>query len=305
MFSYFNKTYTKCALLSILVLFLAGSGCFDTHQAYYFPVEYSKETSTDTLNEEMPVETIPPTPDPQDELVPILEDTIKDMDGEWSIYIEDLKRGKVTVIDNRQMVAASLIKLFTAGTYFNEIKEGNIVESPYADEQLRLMISMSSNDAWEKLEGYIGNGNTNAGIVKVTEFANDNGYKDTGRLIGAESIFSENAKNLSSVSDVGKALHNIYNNKYVNEDASKKILECMLEQERTQKIPAGLPEGTKCANKTGELDDVHNDAAIIYADNTDYILVIMTEKQISDYVAFENIAEVSRIVYEYMTQIEE
>ena len=299
------REYKRIALLGLCLILLVNSGCEILNQEYFFPTQYEKETSTLPLNEQAPIQTIPPTPDPQDELVPILEETIKDMDGEWSIYIEDLKRDKVTVIDNRQMVAASVIKIFTAGAYFNEINEGNIVESEYSDEQLRLMISLSDNDAWEALERYLANGDPIRGFQKVTEFAEANGYKDTGRLIGAESSFSADAKNLSSVTDIGNALHEIYHNTYVDEHASQKILQYMLAQERTQKIPAGLPEGTKCANKTGELEDVHNDAAIIYADNTDYILVIMTEKQISDYVAFENIAEVSRIVYEYMSQIEE
>ena len=35
-------------------------------------------------------------------------------------------------------------------------------------------------------------------------------------------------------------------------------------QQRKNKIPAQLPEGVGTANKTGELDTVENDAAIIY-----------------------------------------
>ena len=227
------------------------------------------------------------------------------MDGEWSIYIEDLKREKVTIINDKQMVAASLIKLFTAGTYLNEVKEGNVMETPRSTELLELMISKSDNDAWEDLEKYIGNGIHEQGINKVNAFIEENGYKESGRLIGANSIFSEDAKNLSSVKDIGNVLHAIYNNTYVDEAASKKLLDCMLNQERITKIPSGLPEGVKCANKTGELEDTQNDAAIVYADNTDYILVIFTQNQIYYDIAVSNISEVSKIVYEYMTQINE
>ena len=35
-------------------------------------------------------------------------------------------------------------------------------------------------------------------------------------------------------------------------------------QTRTGKIPAGVPSYVTTANKTGELDDTENDAAIIY-----------------------------------------
>ena len=265
-------------------------------------VEEPKEASP--IETTPPTETIPPTPDPQDELEIALKEQIKQYDGNWSIYIEDLKRNKKTIINEKQMVAASLIKLFTAGEYFDAISNKGIAETPYSDSLLRLMISQSDNDAWEALETYFG-GYYENGLQEVTEFAQKNGYPKTGRLIGAPSIYSEDAKNLSSVSDIGKALNNIYYGTYVNKDASEKILNCMLNQERRDKIPAGLPEDIQCANKTGELYDVQNDAAIIYTDTTDYILVVMTENQIDDLKSFDDIANVSKLVYEYMIQINE
>ena len=49
-----------------------------------------------------------------------------------------------------------------------------------------------------------------------------------------------------------------------------------LQIQRTSKIPAGVPKEVKTGNKTGELDNVDNDAAIIWAPDCTYILCIMS-----------------------------
>ena len=49
-------------------------------------------------------------------------------------------------------------------------------------------------------------------------------------------------------------------------------------QTRCNKIPAQLPEGVKTANKTGELDNVENDAGIIYDSKNDVVIVFMSGK---------------------------
>ncbi len=38
-------------------------------------------------------------------------------------------------------------------------------------------------------------------------------------------------------------------------------------QQLRSKIPDGVPSGVQTANKTGELDTVENDAAIVFKDN--------------------------------------
>ena len=70
----------------------------------------------------------------------------------------------------------------------------------------------------------------------------------------------------------------------------------MKNQQRTHKIPAGLPDGVESANKTGELDTVENDTAIVFAD-TPYILCIMSENLSDAGAAQNNIAGISSDIY--------
>ena len=70
-------------------------------------------------------------------------------------------------------------------------------------------------------------------------------------------------------------MERIYKGKCVSPEASEAFLTLLLNQEHVNKIPAGLPERTKCANKTGDTDEVQHDAAI------------------------NNIQDISKTVYDY------
>ncbi|MGZ3499028.1 MAG: serine hydrolase [Vulcanimicrobiaceae bacterium] len=76
------------------------------------------------------------------------------------------------------------------------------------------------------------------------------------------------------------------------------MLNIMLGQTDRDAIPAGLPRGVACANKTGEIDGTRNDVAVIdpFGD-TPYVLSVFTEA-LSDYDgAYSAIRRVSRLIY--------
>jgi beta-lactamase class A len=97
--------------------------------------------------------------------------------------------------------------------------------------------------------------------------------------------------NVTTPGDIGKLLCAIENGSREQVDTIVKALSCramidiMLGQEDKSKIPSGLPSGTPCANKTGEIDRVRNDAAIVdpYGDKP-FILVVLT-RELDDWEA--------------------
>jgi beta-lactamase class A len=84
----------------------------------------------------------------------------------------------------------------------------------------------------------------------------------------------------------------------VSADNCRAMVDVMLRQTDREKIPAGLPPGTRVANKTGEITGTRNDVAIVdpYG-NAPVILAIMT-KNVTDYRA-ANVAirTIARAVY--------
>ena len=106
-------------------------------------------------------------------------------------------------------------------------------------------------------------------------------------------------ENYTSPRECGEVLEAILNGKYVSSAASKRLLENLKAQERTGKIPAGVPAGVETANKTGELSDTENDACIVWSEGATYILCVMSNEQTNAAKAREEIVAISRLVYEY------
>jgi len=71
-------------------------------------------------------------------------------------------------------------------------------------------------------------------------------------------------------------------------------------QRRRNKIPQGIPqrEGVQVANKTGELPDVENDAAIVYDGDTWWVLVVAVSDCTAPEQARQAIADVARAAWD-------
>lgn len=208
-----------------------------------------------------------------------------------SVYVEDLNTGAYAEVDNKPFRAASLIKLYIAGCLYEENE--NLSED--TENLIRKMITVSDNDAANELVKQLGNGDAKAGMEKVNAFCEAHGLTDShmGRLM---LDFSSSEDNYTSVRDSAAFLRSVYLGRLAGSD---RMLSYLKQQERTGKIPAGVPEGIETANKTGELDDVENDAAIVFAEKHPYVITVMTEN-LSDTAATRSwIVELSTKVYEY------
>lgn len=226
-----------------------------------------------------------------------LKDYLKKQSGTWAVYLKNMNTSQELKINCSQMESASLIKLFVAGAYLEAVDNGTVVPTAESENALNRMITWSDNNAWTRLETIIGGGSYEKGIGKVNEFIQKHGFKDSGRLIGADSIYSRDATNMTSPDDIGRLLDEVYTGTYVSKDASEKLLSLMEDQHLTSKIPSGLPDGVRSANKTGELSGIENDAAIVFGQNTDYILVVMSEDNYAGIVAYP---ELSAMIYRHL-----
>ena len=216
------------------------------------------------------------------------------------VYVKCLDTGQEIAVNDSHMCSASLIKLFVAGTYLRAIEDGTVEDTSSNSGYLTSMISRSSNTAWIGLETALGHGNQDKGIDLVNAFIQSEGYKQTERKLAvSKAVSSVGYSNYSTVSEVGDVLDRVYHRTYVSADASERLENLMLDQEHRQKIPSGLPYGTVCANKTGELSDIQNDSAIVWSDGCDYVLIVMSEGNRSEGSAVREISNISSIVYDY------
>ena len=229
--------------------------------------------------------------------------------GTWSVYVCNLLKDSDGTINDTPMQAASLIKLYIMGAVYENY--GTIAQSHNSEEidsNISDMISVSDNDAANTLVNWLGSGNDAAGMAKVNNFCQEHGFTSTqmNRLLLAGK---ENGDNYTSVKDCGTFLKQIYqvvngtlpSSTLANADAMYFQLKT---QQRKNKIPAQLPEGVGTANKTGELDTVENDAAIIYdtAKGIDLVVCFMSQDLTDTGAAQSTIAADARAIYGYYNE---
>ena len=228
-----------------------------------------------------------------------LETHIAGLGGSYSIYVKNLDTNEYMMINNRSQTSASLIKLFNFALAIIQIEEGIIESTPALETWLANSIVISCNNAYNHVLVAIGDGNLLEGARQTTDFFYDLGFHETvvgGSLHPSYFPMHHFSNVLTSVRDVGHILEKIYRGTMGSETASQEMLDILLEQQRLGKIPAGLPEGTISASKTGEFAQFEHDSAIVFSENANYIIVIMTENAPS---AIHNIQNISRMVYEH------
>ena len=168
-----------------------------------------------------------------------------------------------------------------------------IGERVRVDTLLRLMITRSSNFATNTLI-------TLVGADAVTRTMRSLGAQRIQVLRGVEDgkAFEKGLNNTTTARDLAIILRAIEEGRAAPPAATREMLGILLAQEFNEKIPAGLPAGTRVAHKTGEITAVSHDAAIIYPPGRKpYVLVVLTRGIPEGTKSSRLIADISTIVY--------
>jgi beta-lactamase class A len=175
---------------------------------------------------------------------------------------------------------------------------GKVGERVTVRELLRRMITRSSNLATNELIELVS-------AQAVTEGAHKLGAIHISVLRGVEDqkAFDKGLINTTTSRDLAILLAAIENGTVLSPSSSAEMREILLAQEFNEKIPAGLPPGTKVAHKTGEITAVSHDAAVIYPQNRKpYVLVVLTKGIRDGAVSSALIADISRIVWTHTVE---
>lgn len=219
-----------------------------------------------------------------------------------SAYMKNLKTGEEIDLSSGKQKAASIIKLFVAGAVYQNIDEvkGNGYSENDIEELIDIMISESDNDACNDLVKMLGDSDAEDGMKVVNNYISSLGYKNShmGRLM---LDFETDEENYVDAAEIGDYLEKLYNSDMQNNESiegAKKIISYMKKQKYTEKIPSVLPDDIATANKTGDLTDVDNDAAIVYGKDSDYIICIFADEVNDLSRSSEMILELSKLTYE-------
>lgn len=123
----------------------------------------------------------------------------------------------------------------------------------------------------------------------LIELTNGKNVTRSMRKLGARGIqvrrgvedtkaFNKGLNNTTTAYDLMVIMKSIAEYKFQNKEVCDQMIAILNDQKFNDKIPAGLPKGTKVAHKTGEITKHSHDMAIVYPPNRKpYILVIMTK----------------------------
>jgi beta-lactamase class A len=119
------------------------------------------------------------------------------------------------------------------------------------------------------------------------------------RGIGDAVARETDLDNLVTAADLGLVLRGVADRTLAVPGTCADVEAVLARQEHRDGIPRGLPAGTYVANKTGWVDGVSHDVALVRpAERPPYVLVVLTTADLGEQAAADLIAGVSRTVWE-------
>lgn len=247
-----------------------------------------------------------------------LEKTVQDAllatHGSYGIVIKNLTTGEQYILQgNTKYEAASLYKLWIMATVYEQMKNGVLNDDDILSQDVEVLnkkfeiatesaeltegtITLSVHDALEKMITISDNYaalllTEKVRLASVSLFLKNNGFTQS-------SVGTDGKLPITTPYDIALFFEKLYNGQLIDVDYSNKMISLLKEQKLNNKIPKYLPDTMTIAHKTGELDEYAHDAGIIYANNYDYIAVVLSKSDDPESAAII-IANVSETVYNY------
>jgi beta-lactamase class A len=159
------------------------------------------------------------------------------------------------------------------------------------------MITRSSNLATNAVIAVVGAQHANATAHRL-------GATRMNVLRGVEDskAYEAGRNNTTTARDLAALLAALERGAAATPASTDSMRSILLRQEFNDRIPAGLPPGTRVAHKTGEITAIAHDAAIVYLPDgrAPYVLVILTRGLRDTKASASLAADISRLVYEHV-----
>jgi beta-lactamase class A len=159
-------------------------------------------------------------------------------------------------------------------------------------ELCEVMITVSSNLATNLLIEKLGVENIRAEVLSLGADG-----MNVKRGVEDGKAFEKGLNNTTSARGLGILLQAIAQGKAVDAASSNAMVAILERQKFNEGIPAGLPKAIPVAHKTGEITQIHHDAAIVFAKRP-FILVILVRGLAAKTDSAALMAEVSKSLYQ-------
>lgn len=247
----------------------------------------------------------------------IVKNILKENTSDYSVYIKNLKTGERYYLnEDKQYETASLYKLWVMAEAYRQIETGilkkeDILTANVSDLNQKFNIASESaeltegNVSWPvetALRNMITISDNYSALLLSSKVKLSNVtlfLKNNGLLNSKVGALDKNP--FSNVKDMGSFFEKLYNQELANEQYTNEMLTLLKNQQINTKLSKYLPKNAVIGHKTGEFGKFSHDGGIVYLDNGDYIIVIMSETN-NQLTANEAIANISKEVYDYFSK---
>ena len=244
-------------------------------------------------------------------------DELKAFPGKVSLYYKNLETGDTMALEeDYPHYAASVIKVPIMVEAFRQfegktaakdetviLKDSDRVPpsgvltfmhsglTPSLMDLVWLMITISDNVATNLLINRLG-------VDAIQKTMEGMGLKNSRieRKLFDRAATDAGKNNYITARDMGELLQQMHSGRLVSQKASDEMLEVMLAQQFNSKIPFLLPPDVDVAHKTGEVENVSHDVAIVYAESPYILCLCSSGVQNEDFNAFAG--RISRDIFQ-------
>ncbi len=240
--------------------------------------------------------------------------------GIYSAAAIELPAGRRWLLNPQRLRSASLIKIFILAEAFRRIDRGELdpdaaVAIPAEAivggagqlefaapgtvrtwrQLLEVMIVESDNTATNMLIDRLGMESVNALAAAL-------GCRDTvlRRKMMDFAAAAAGRENYTTPADVAAVLAMLYRHGCVSPAADEAMVAILFRQEDRCKLPLLLPAPARVACKSGDLEGAEHDAGIVYGEECDYVLAVMSDGLPDEERGRGVIARLSRTVYDWL-----
>lgn len=272
-------------------------------------------------------------PPGKQQLVAQIREWLNRQPGTYALAVKHLPDGDTILINEKEMFhAASTMKTPVMIEIFRQAAEGkiglddtllvqnefaSIVDgssyqlSPADDSDDEVYRKMGTHPTIRYLLFRMITRSSNLATNLLMKLADGKQVTTTMRALGAPTIqvmrgvedtkaYRQGLNNVTSAYDQMKIYEQIALGHAVNRDASKKMIEILVQQFYRDIIPVQLPSGTPVAHKTGWITGVFHDAGIIFLPNGGKLVLVLLSKGATDEGATKlALSTVAALVYNY------
>lgn len=197
----------------------------------------------------------------------------------WSVYDFTTGEKLVTINENVQFQAASLIKPFVATAFFHRVKSGDLIYGPKSRRHMHRMIHYSKNGSTNWVMRQVGGP---AAVQKILTEHYPAIFQDT-RIVEYIPGGGQTYRNKASVHDYSRFLHALWNKGIPGAKEIQRLM-ALPGSDRLYTGARDVPKGTRVYNKTGSTARLCGDMGILIVKGPDgkrypYTLIGVIEKR--------------------------